>query len=152
MKSIFRRFISGSYYACSMWACHFWQALKVHYDALQKMQLCNVLIDVKVGFLLTFFASMKAKVYICIKVYVSIFGCLHTKSQPFFKYPFSRSQLRSPDSSLHFEYSFSSFVCIQKAKTVTKCSFFLLKTESCKCCQGKKLLVTVTTHLGCGIF
>ena len=40
---------------------------------------CNfVLIDVKVGVLLTFLASMKAKVRSYQK-YVSIFGCLHVK-------------------------------------------------------------------------
>ena len=44
---------------------------------------CNfMLIDVEVGLLLTFLASMKAKVHLYQK-YVSVFGCLHVKSYPF---------------------------------------------------------------------
>ena len=105
-----------------MWVCDFWQALEVQHDALQQMQLhvdrcrsrafanlscdyegcskCNfVLIDVEVGLLLTFLASMKAKVHLY-KKYVSVLGCLHVKSQPFFKHPFSRSPLTPPDSKV----------------------------------------------------
>ena len=41
-----------------------------------------VLIDVKVGLLLTFLASMKAKVRLYQK-YVSVFGCLHVKRYRF---------------------------------------------------------------------
>ena len=41
---------------------------------------CNfVLIDIEVGLLLTFLASMKAKVCLYQKC-VSVFGCLHVKS------------------------------------------------------------------------
>ena len=39
-----------------------------------------VLIDVKVGILLTFLASMKAKVHVCLyQKHAFIFGCLHVK-------------------------------------------------------------------------
>ena len=58
-----------------------------------------VLIDVKVGLLLTFFVSMKAKVRLYQK-YVSVYECLHVKRLPFFKYPFSRSPVWSPDSEV----------------------------------------------------
>ena len=54
-----------------------------------------VLIDVKVGLLLTFLASMKAKVHL----------------------------YQSGFRSLRFACAFSSLACKRKAKTVTKCSF-----------------------------
>ena len=62
------------------------------------MQL-RVLIDVEVGLLLTFLASVKAKVCLYQKC-ASVFGCLHVKSLPFFKYWFSRSPCRFPDSKV----------------------------------------------------
>ena len=85
-------------YAHGMWACRFFgKHLKF---STMRCRKCNfVLIDVKVGLLLTFLASMKAKVRLHQKC-VSVFGCLHVNSQPFFEYPFSRSPLRSPDSKV----------------------------------------------------
>ena len=59
------------------------------------MQL-RVLIDIEVGVLLTFLVSMKANIHVMsmiaiiamsVSKCVSIFGCLHVKSLPFFKYP-----------------------------------------------------------------
>ena len=78
-----------------------------------------VLIDVEVGLLLTFLASMKAKVRLYQK-YVSIYGCLHVVFQVSV---FKVSGLVSGFRSLRFACAFSSFACKQKAKTVTKCSF-----------------------------
>ena len=88
--------------------------------SVMRCRKCNfMLIDVEVGLLLTFLASMKAKVCLYQK-YASVFGFLHVKSLRFQ----SRSPLRSPDSkSLRFEYAFSSFACKRKAKMVTNFSF-----------------------------
>ena len=59
--------------------------------SMMRCRRCNfVLIYVEVGILLTFLASMKAKVRLYQK-YVSIFPCLHVKNgyiHVFFKYPF----------------------------------------------------------------
>ena len=59
--------------------------------SMMRCRKCNfVLIYVEVGVLLTFLASMKAKVRFYQK-YVSIFPCLHVKNgyiHVFFKYPF----------------------------------------------------------------
>ena len=99
-------------YARGIWVCRFGKHSKFCMMHCRKCKF--VLIDVKVGLLLTFLASMKAKVHVRLyQKYVSVFGCLDMKSS-IFKYPFS---------SLHFEYVFSLFVCKWKAKTVTKCSF-----------------------------
>ena len=88
---------------------------------------CNfVLIDVKVGVLLTFLASMKAEVRSYQK-YASVFGCLHVKKQihlcVFQVSVFKVSSLVSGFRSLRFACTFLSFACKRKAKTVTKCSF-----------------------------
>ena len=92
-------------YARGMWACRFDKHSKF---STMRCRKCNfVLIDVEVGLLLTFLASMKAKVRLYQKC-VSVFGCLHVNSYiPFFKYPFSRSPLglriqKSPVLSMRF--------------------------------------------------
>ena len=85
-----------------------------------------MLIAIEVGVLLTFLARIKAKVRSYQK-YVSVFGCLHVKNgyiYAFFQVSvFKVSSLVSGFRSLRFACAFSSFVCKQKAKTVTKCSF-----------------------------
>ena len=82
-----------------------------------------VLIDVEVGLLLTFLASMKAKVRLYQK-YVSVYGCLHVKKIAVFQVSiFKVSGLVSGFRSLCFVCAFSSFTCKWKTKTVTKCSF-----------------------------
>ena len=64
-------------YARGMWACRFGKHSKFSRMGCEK---CNfVLIDVEVGLLPTFFASMKAKVRLY-QNYVSVFPCLHMKS------------------------------------------------------------------------
>ena len=64
-------------YARGMWACHFGKQSKF---SMMRCRKCNfVLIDIEVGLLLTFLASMKAKVRLYQKC-VSIFGCLHVNS------------------------------------------------------------------------
>ena len=82
-----------------------------------------VLIDVKVGLLLTFLASMKAKVRLYQK-YVSILGVYMCRFQVSV---FKVSSLVSGFKSLRFACAFSSFACKRKAKTVTKCSFLCWK-------------------------
>ena len=62
----------------------FWKALKVlaKFSTMRCRKRNFVLIDVKVGLLLTFLASIKAKVRLYQK-YVSVFGCLHVKRYRF---------------------------------------------------------------------
>ena len=78
-RVVFRHLISGSYYymyACGIWACHFCKHLKF---STMRCRKCNfVLIDAEVRILLTFFASMKAKLCLYQK-YVSVFLCLHVR-------------------------------------------------------------------------
>ena len=68
---------------------------------------CNfVLVDIQVGLLLTFLASMKAKVHVCLYIRFWMFT---REKLAFFKYPFSRSPLRSPDLkvsilNMHFHH------------------------------------------------
>ena len=85
-----------------------------------------VLIDFEVGLLLTFLASMKAKVCLY-QNYVSVLGVYTCRFQVSV---FKVSSLVSGFKSLHFACAFSSFVCKRKAKTVTKCSFLCWK-RSC---------------------
>ena len=121
-------------YARGIWVCRFGKHSKFSMMHCRKCKF--VLIDVKVGLLLTFLASMKAKVHVRLyQKYVSVFGRLDMKSS-IFKYPFSRSPLRSLGSSLHFEYVFSSFVSKWKAKT-DQMFVSVLKMESCKWCPIK---------------
>ena len=66
-------------YAHGMWACHFGKHSKFSTMHCRK---CNfVLIDIEVGLLLTFLASMKAKV------------CLYQKCVSVFAWVFTREQL-----------------------------------------------------------
>ena len=88
--------------------------------SMMRFRKCNlVLIDIKVGLLLTFLASMTAKVRLYQK-HVSVFGCLHVKKLAIFQVSvFKVSTDVSGFKSVCFEYAFSSFACKWKAKTVT---------------------------------
>ena len=100
-------------YARGMWACRFfWQALGKHSKfSTMRRRKCNfVWIDVEVMLLLTFLASMKAKVRLYQK-------CI------FYVYPFL-GVCRSPDSKVSgLSMRFHRLHVKRKAKTVTKCSF-----------------------------
>ena len=105
-------------YARGMWACRFfWQALGKHSKfSTMRRRKCNfVWIDVEVMLLLTFLASMKAKVRLYQKC-VSVFGSLQVSG---FK-------------SLRFEYAFSSFACKTEGQNGDQMFVFVLKTKSCK--------------------
>ena len=97
---------------------------------------CNfVLIDIEVGLLLTFLASMKAKVRLYQK-YVSVLGVYTCRFQVSV---FKVSSLVSGFKSLRFACAFSSFVCKRKAKTVTKCSFLCWKRSRVNAAKAKTL-------------
>ena len=88
--------------------------------SVMRCRKCNfMLIDIEVGLLLTFLASMKAKVCLYQK-YVSVLGVYTCRFQVSV---FKVSSLVSGFKSLRFACAFSSFACKRKAKMVTKCSF-----------------------------
>ena len=59
-----------------------------------------MLIDVEVGILLTFLASMKAKVHVCLyQKHAFVFGCLHMNVYVFM-YPFSKYPLKLLDTKV----------------------------------------------------
>ena len=84
------------------------------FSTMRCRKLNFVLIDFEVGLLLTFLASMKAKV----RLYP-----FWVFTRAVFKPPFSRFPVWSLDSKVFVLHVFSSFACKRKAKTVSKCSF-----------------------------
>ena len=85
-------------YACGMWACRFGKHVHSKFSTMRCRKRNFVLMDVEVGLLLTFLASMKAKLRLYQK-YVSVFGCLHVK-----RYRFSSIRLHL-GLRFHIDYS-----------------------------------------------